>query len=270
MDSTISPPGNRRSERRPGSIRLNSAGALAQQEAITEGPWAHARRRPAPPPAELAARSHRSQGGGSRQRRDTRMDRPAPGPRCIRSALPAVQGGPELRAVRVPGQERLRQPRPTRRRRSAIDAGGQRQSSSAGTACRIGWQDPRLLRTSAVGLEGICRRRSHGSRKHGSLRPSLWVDARPGARTLRGPHRDRCISRRRRRFSISQSRSSPSRTRSERDRLSGLHRGGRGQETRRPARDLDAPAISWRGSWPSAPRTRRPSAHRRPAALPDL
>jgi hypothetical protein len=30
------------------------------------------------------------------------------------------------------------------------------------------------------------------------------------------------------------------------------------------------PAISWRGSWPSAPRTRRPSAHRRPAALPDL
>jgi hypothetical protein len=38
VDSTISPPGNRRSERRPGSIRLNSAGALAQQEAITEGP----------------------------------------------------------------------------------------------------------------------------------------------------------------------------------------------------------------------------------------
>ena len=81
------------------------------------------------PPAAARALSLRPRGAQGRrrgQRRHARLDRAHARPRRERSAVPAAQGGAGIGARAVPGQERVRQPRPAGRRGPATDAGRQR------------------------------------------------------------------------------------------------------------------------------------------------
>ena len=83
---------------------------------------------PRPPAAAraLPVRPRGAQGRRRRQRRHARLDRAHARPRRRRSAVPAAQGGGGVGARAVPRQERVRQPRPARRRGPAADAGRQR------------------------------------------------------------------------------------------------------------------------------------------------
>ena len=75
---------------------------------------------------------------------------------------------------------------------------------------------PRLLRSSAEGLEGLGGNRADGPQGHGAVRQALRLDARTGSRPQRRPDRDRRLPRHERRASTARSSSSrtptPSRT----------------------------------------------------------
>ena len=58
----------------------------------------------------------------------------------------------------------------------------------------------RLLRPPALGLEGLGRRRDDAAARARQLRAALRLDARPRARALRRPRRDRGVPRQERRF----------------------------------------------------------------------
>ena len=87
---------------------------------------AHAGRRPPPPARALPLRPRGPQGRRRRQRRHARLHHAPARPRRRRPALPPVQGGRGLGAGAVPRQERVRQPRPARRRGPAADPGRER------------------------------------------------------------------------------------------------------------------------------------------------
>ena len=95
------------------------------------------------------------------------------------------------------GAERVPEPWPTGRRRSAADAGGDRHLPRLAADHRYRRCDPRLLRAPVPRLEGQCRRRDHaGARRHPVL-PHLWRDPWPCPRPLGGPHRHRLLPRQR-------------------------------------------------------------------------
>ena len=109
---------------------LVGAGPARGRRTSAQGPDppvpAHALRRPPAPARAVPLRRRRPQGRRRRQRRHPRLDRPAARPRRRRPAVPAGEGGAGLGARAVPRQERVRQPRPARRRGPAPDAGGER------------------------------------------------------------------------------------------------------------------------------------------------
>ena len=77
-------------------------------------------------------------------------------------------------------------------------------------------RQPRLLRPPAPRLEGIGRGRGHAAARDGGLRPGVRCDARPRARALGRPRRDRGLPRVRRRLRpgdrCASARPTPSRT----------------------------------------------------------
>ena len=130
--------------------------AARQRSAADPRLPAHARRRPPQAARAVPATSTRAQGRRRRQRRHARVDRADARPRRRGPAVPAGQGGAGLGARAVPRQERVRQPRPARRRGPAADAGRERHLARldphrrASTASRA-----RLLRPPALGREGL-------------------------------------------------------------------------------------------------------------------
>ena len=104
-----------------------------------------------------------------------------------RPAVPPGEGGGDLRARAVPRHERVREPRPARRRGPAADAG--RERHHARLAARRGHRRrrARLLRPPALGREGLRRRRGDGAEDAGDLRRDLRLDAGQGTRPLGRP-----------------------------------------------------------------------------------
>ena len=82
---------------------------------------------PAVPCRPLCPQGHRLQGGRGRQRRHVLHGEPVHERRRL-AIVPAIQGSTEIRA-RVPRAEIYRPPRPSRRRRPAHHAGGERHLS---------------------------------------------------------------------------------------------------------------------------------------------
>ena len=100
-----------------------------------------------------------AQGRRRGQRRHARVDRAHARPRRDRSAVPAAQGGAGVGARAVPGQERVRQARPARRRGPAADAGRQRHHARLDPGHRRGRREPGLLHAPALGRQGLGDRR---------------------------------------------------------------------------------------------------------------
>jgi hypothetical protein len=82
--------------------------------------------RPSPAARAVQPPPLRPQGCRGRQRRHPGLDHPPPRPRRRRSALPAGEGSPALRARAVPRPQRVRQLRAACRRRPAANASRER------------------------------------------------------------------------------------------------------------------------------------------------
>ena len=108
-----------------------------------------------PPPAAraLPLRRRSTQGRRRGQRRHPSVDRAAHRQRRERPADDPDQRGPALSTGTVPGQEQLRQPRPTSRRRPAAHAGSERHHPRLGQSNRSRRRRARLLRPTAVGQQ---------------------------------------------------------------------------------------------------------------------
>ena len=111
----------------------------------------------------LPLRRRGAQGRRRRERRHARLDRPHARSRRRGSAVPAGEGGAGLGARAVPRQERVRQPRPARRRGPAADAGGERHHARLDAHDRHRRSGARLLRPAALGREGLGDRRGDGA-----------------------------------------------------------------------------------------------------------
>ena len=99
--------------------------------------------------------------------------------------VPAGEGGPDLGARAVPGQERVPAPRRAHRRRPARDAGGERHLPRLAAHQGPRRRQPRLLRAPVPRLEG--RDRRGGARGHAGRRSMPRSAARPSpARTRAG------------------------------------------------------------------------------------
>ena len=85
---------------------------------------------------------------------------------------PAAQGGAGVGARAVPRRERVREPRPARRRGPAADAGGERHPARLGPVHRAGRREPRLLHASAVGRQGVGPGRARWTRRSWGSTPS--------------------------------------------------------------------------------------------------
>ncbi len=154
--------------------------------------------RPAPAARAVPGRPPGPQGRRRRQRGHRRLDPAAPR-RSRRAAAPAGQGGRGL------GARALHRP-------SAFEHHGQRvvagqRLMQAASDIFLGWErlawdgrPARLLPAPAARLEGVRRRGGHDARRHGAVGPDVRVDARPRARPLGRPGRDRGLPRQVRTF----------------------------------------------------------------------
>ena len=118
----------------------------------------HPAGRPPPPARELPLRAAGPQGRRRRQRRHPLLGGAHGRPRQQRPALPPGEGGRGVGARALPGQERVRQPRPAGRGGPAAHAGRQRHLPRLGAGRSATTAAPRLLHPPAVGLEGLRRR----------------------------------------------------------------------------------------------------------------
>ena len=159
-------------------------------------------RRPTTPARPVPLRPPRPEGGRRRQRRHQGVDRPTARTRS-RPTLHAGQRSIGVGAGPVHRPKRVRQPGPAGGRRPTPDAGRQRHLPRLVPRARHRRRcASRLLRPPAVGLEDLRRHRAHVPRRDGVLRPGLRLDARPGPRPLRGPHRHRLLPRLQRRVRL--------------------------------------------------------------------
>ena len=139
----------------------------------------------------LPARRLRAQGRGCRERRDAVLDRTLARQGRCRSALPAGEGSRSLRARAVRRQEPVRQPWSTGGGGATPAAGGGRHPARVDACAGGRRRRTRLLRASAVGLEGVGRPGDDDARDPEDLRGALWLDARAWSRTVRRPDRHR-------------------------------------------------------------------------------
>ena len=145
--------------------------------------------------AELAGRSsssagrfslrrRRAQGGGGRQRRHACLHPVVRRPRRRRPALPAGQGGTDVRPGALRRQVLLRESGATGRRGTAPPAGGQRHLPRVGSVHRSRRRRARLLHPSAPRLEGLLAPGGHGSAGDAVHRcRAAWTLARGHARS---------------------------------------------------------------------------------------
>ncbi len=89
------------------------------------------------------------------------------------------------------GAQQAPAPRSARGRGAAPVAGELRRLPRVDPDPRPRWCGAGLPRTSALGLEGLCRPEPAGPRDHGDLRAAVRVDARSRSRPLGGQDRDR-------------------------------------------------------------------------------
>ena len=169
--------------------------------AVLERVPGDARRRVPQAARPLPLRRRGPQGRRRRQRRHPRLDRPADRPRRGRSAVPADQGGAAVGARAVHGANELphqgrrvvegqRMMQASRRHPARLDVGRPASTASGATS------------TSASSGTRRARPQIDPMTPTGDddLRAALRRDARPRARPLRRPRRDRLLPRRRRQF----------------------------------------------------------------------
>jgi Uncharacterized protein conserved in bacteria (DUF2252) len=125
--------------------------------------------------------------------RDAGLQRPAPGSRPGRPAVPAAEGGQRLGPGGPPAGQPVPAPWGAGGLWPADDAGRQRHlpGLDAGQAPR----PPPFLLAPAARHEGLTRRRGHGPGHPGLLRPRLRVDAGASPCPLGRPHRHRRLPR---------------------------------------------------------------------------
>ena len=136
------------------------------------------------------------QGRRRRQRRHAGVHRPAPGARPAGPAVPAGQGGDASVLEDHLPKSRYKQP-------GERVVQGQRMMQAA-SDIYLGWTkgveaEPVLLLAPAARHEGLGRRRGDDAARARLLRPPVRMDARPRARPIGRPDRDRRVPRQERR-----------------------------------------------------------------------
>ena len=159
------------------------------------------RRRPPLPVQHLPLRRHGPQGRRRGQRRHARLGLPAGRPRGQGPPGAAGQGGAAVGARALPGRQRVREQRRARRAAASRSHRPSATSSSAGSgATGLEGGDPRLLRSPALGLEGISRPLDAERVGPARLLEGLRLVPGPGPRPLGRPPGDRRLPRRRHKF----------------------------------------------------------------------
>ena len=144
------------------------------------------------PAGALPLRPFRAQGRRGGKRRDARMDHPAARPRQRGPAAAAGQGGRGLGARAGARRQRVRQPRPARRRGPAADAGRERHHARLAEPRGSARRQARLLHPPAVGCQGLGARRGDGAACHDGSTPTSAAGrslARTRARAIQSPSR---------------------------------------------------------------------------------
>ena len=182
-------------------------------------------RRPSATVGEVRVRRPGPQGGRGGQRGHPVLGGAVLGPRQRGSPVPPDQRGRGRGGRAVPREERVLPSRRAGGAGPAAHAGGQRHLPRMGPVHRTGRDHPRLLPAPAVGREGLGGGRPDGAGGHGDLRRAVRVDAGPGPRPGRRPHRHGFVPGQRRPLRPGHEPSSPAPTPTRTSGTSGLSPG---------------------------------------------